>query len=150
MTPKKPDWFELTENEDSYTGIQKINKKLPIATLVVAGAVILGGSIFANANNEQTAVAETPTTSQSVASQASSRSALTTSPKVTSGVSATSTSINPAAVKSVSTVNGLPMPVVTNVAQRDDDDEHEGRERGSRERDHDDDDDDRHEDEDDD
>jgi hypothetical protein len=140
MTPKKPDWFELTENGDSYAGIQKINKKLPIATLVVAGAVILGGSIFANANNEQTAVADSPTTSQSVAAQASSQSALTTSPKVTSGSSG---------------VNSLPVPTVTNVPQRGDDDEHEGRERGGRERDHDDDDgdrydDDRHEDEDDD
>ena len=133
MTPKKPDWFELTENGDSYTGIQKINKKLPIATLVVAGAVILGGSIFANANNEQTAVADTPTASQSVAAQVSSPSALTPGAKVTS---------------SSSGVNSLPVPTVTNVPQRGDDDEHEGRERGGRERDHDDDryDDDRHED----
>ncbi len=140
MTPKKPDWFELSENGDSYAGIQKINKKLPIATLVVAGAVILGGSIFANANNEQTAVAETPAVSQSVVAQASSPSALTTSPKVTPGSSE---------------VNSLPLPTVTNVHQRGEDDEHEGRERGGRERDHDDDDDDRddddrHEDEDDD
>ena len=126
MTPKKPDWFELTENGDSYTGIQKINKKLPIATLVVAGAVILGGSIFANANNEQTAVAETPTTSQSVAAQVSSPTALTPSAKVASGTSG---------------VNSLPVPTVTNVPQRGGDDEYEGRERGSRERDHDDDDD---------
>jgi hypothetical protein len=136
MTPKKPDWFELTENGDSYTGIQKINKKLPIATLVVAGAVILGGSIFANANNEQTAVAETPATSQSVVVQASSPSALTPSAKVTSETSG---------------INSLPLPTVTNVPQRGDDDEHEGR-RGQK-RDHDDDeddDDDRHEDEDDD
>jgi hypothetical protein len=144
MTPKKPDWFELTENGDSYTGIQKINKKLPIATLVVAGAVILGGSIFANANNENSIPAQNSSMTQGVATSTPAASA------EVSGVSATSTSINPAAVKSVSTVNGLPMPVVTNVAQRDDDDEHEGRERGSRERDHDDDDDDRHEDEDDD
>jgi hypothetical protein len=138
MTPKKPDWFELTENGDSYAGIQKINKKLPIATLVVAGAVILGGSIFANANNEQSAVADTPTASQSVVAQASSPSELTTSAQVTSGASG---------------VNSLPLPTVTNVPLRGDGDEHEGRERGSRERDHDDDDDDdydRHEDEDDD
>ncbi len=137
MTPKKPDWFELTENGDSYTGIQKINKKLPIATLVVAGAVILCGSIFANANNEQTAVADTPTASQSVVAQVSSPSVSTPSAKVTS---------------SGLGVNSLPVPTVTNLPQRGDDDEHEGRERGSRERDHDDDgdrhEDDRHEDED--
>jgi hypothetical protein len=139
MTPKKPDWFELTENGDSYAGIQKINKKLPIATLVVAGAVILGGSFFANANNEQSAVADTPTASQSVAAQVSSPSSSTTSAQVTSGTSG---------------IDSPPIPVVTNVPQRGDDDdaEHEGRKRGDRERDHDDDryDDDRHEDEDDD
>jgi hypothetical protein len=132
MTPKKPEWFELTENGDSYAGIQKINKKLPIATLVVAGAVILGGSIFANANDEQTAVADTPTVSQSVVAQASSPSEQTTSAQVTSGASG---------------VNSLPLPTVTNVPQRGDDDEHEGRERDHRHSGHDDD---RHEDEDDD
>lgn len=127
MTPKKPDWFELTENGDSYAGIQKINKKLPIATLVVAGAVILGGSFFANANNEQSAVADTPTASQSVAAQVSSPSSLTTSAQVTSGTSG---------------IDSLPMPVVTNAPQRGDDEdyEHEERKRGDRERDHDNDD----------
>lgn len=93
MTSKKPEWFEITEKGDSYAGIQKVNKKLPIITLVVAGAVILGGSIFANANNEPSAVAETPTASQSVA-------AATSSP---STVASTSTSI--------------PVPAVTNAPQ---------------------------------
>jgi hypothetical protein len=65
MTPKKPEWFELTEGNDAYAGITKINKKLPIATLAMAGAIILGGSLFATANNEPSAVAETPTASQS-------------------------------------------------------------------------------------
>jgi hypothetical protein len=63
MTPKKPDWFEITEGGDAYAGIRKVNKKLPIVTLIVAGAVILGGSVFATANNEPSAVAETPTCS---------------------------------------------------------------------------------------
>ena len=60
MTPKKPDWFEITEGGDAYAGIQKVSKKLPIVALIVAGAVILGGSIFANANNEPSANADTP------------------------------------------------------------------------------------------
>lgn len=114
MTPKKPDWFELTENGDSYAGIQKVNKKLPIATLVVAGAVILGGSFFANANNEPSAVADTPTASQSAVTQASAPSAITPSAKATSRTPG---------------INALPVPTVTNIAQRGDDDEHEGRER---------------------
>ena len=112
MTPKKPDWFELTEGGDSYAGIQKVNKKLPIATLVVAGAVILGGSVFATANNEPSAVAETPTASQSIAAAQSSASVS-----------------RPA--NNSSTLSSLPAPTVTNIPQRGDrDDDHEGRERG--------------------
>jgi hypothetical protein len=126
MTPKKPDWFELTEGNDAYAGIKKINKKLPLTTLVVAGAVILGGSIFATANNEPSAVAETPTASQSLAtSQPSAAHSAIVSHSATAPVAVTS--------KSTSGVNSLPIPTVTNFAQRGDDDEHEGREGGERE-----------------
>ena len=110
MTPKKPDWFELTENGDAYAGIQKMNKKLPIATLVIAGAVILGGSLFANANNEPSAVADTPTASQSIAAAQPSASMSTPT-------------------NNSSAVNSLPVPTVTTTPQRGDGD-HEGRERG--------------------
>lgn len=108
MTSKKPEWFEITEKGDAYAGIQKVNKKLPIITLVVAGAVILGGSIFANANNEPSAVADTPTASQSVAAATTSSAAST--PAATSPQSA-----------------ALPVPTVTNAPQRGDGDR-EGRE----------------------
>ena len=67
MTSKKPEWFELTEGKSPSAGIRKINKKLPIATLVTAGAIILGGSIFATAQDEPSAVADTPVVSQSMA-----------------------------------------------------------------------------------
>lgn len=107
MTPKKPEWFEMTEDGDSYSGIQKMNKKLPIITLVVAGAVVLGGSIFATANNEPAAVAETPAPSQSVATQSGT----------------------PTPIASSSHSASLPVPTVTNVPQRGDR-EHEGREGG--------------------
>jgi len=30
MTPKKPDWFEMTEGDSSSSGIRKVNKKLPL------------------------------------------------------------------------------------------------------------------------
>ncbi|QLL23112.1 hypothetical protein DLE03_01770 [Actinobacteria bacterium IMCC25003] len=112
MTPKKPDWFELIEGGDSYAGIKKVNKKLPIATLVVACAVILGGSLFANANNGAPAIAETPTASQSVAASVSSPSATT------------------------SQSNSLPVPTVTSAPQRGDDNGREGGEREHKERDH--------------
>ena len=103
MTSKKPEWFEITEKGDAYAGIQKVNKKLPIITLVVAGVVILGGSIFANANNEPSAVADTPTASQSVAAVA------------------------PSPPTAASTSASLPVPTVTNAPQRGDGDR-EGRE----------------------
>ena len=109
MTSQKPEWFELTEKGDAYAGIQKVNKKLPIITLVVAGAVILGGSIFANANNEPSAVAETPTASQSMAAAATS-STIAATPSTNSSQSAS-----------------LPVPTVTNAPQRGEGD-HEGRE----------------------
>ena len=110
MTPKKPDWFELTDGENSPANVRKINKKLPLAALVAAGAIILGGSIFANANDEPSAVADTPTASQSAMASAS--------PNISSTPS-----------QSTSGVNALPVPTVTNAPQRGDGD-HDGRERG--------------------
>lgn len=127
MTPNKPEWFELTESGDSYAGIKKVNKRLPIATLAVAAAVVLGGSIFATTNNEPSAVADTPAASQSVASS---------QPSATNSATTSYTAPAPVAVanKKSAGVNSLPVPTVTNVPQRgDDDDEHEGRESGERE-----------------
>jgi hypothetical protein len=61
MTAQKPEWFEITENTPA-TGIRKVNKKLPIAAIAVAGAIIVAGSIFANANDGPAAVADTQQT----------------------------------------------------------------------------------------
>ena len=121
MTPKKPDWFELTDGENSPANVRKINKKLPFAALVATGAIIVGGSLFANANDESSAVAETPTSSQSTVAgnpTASQSAIANTSPNISSSPS-----------KSASGVNSLPVPSVSNVPQRGDGD-HEGRERG--------------------
>jgi hypothetical protein len=142
MTPKKPEWFELTENGDPYAGIKKVNKKLPIATLVVAGAVILGGSVFATANNEPSAVAETPTASQSsAATQGSTSTSVASNSSANTPVVTAPSNATPSKISSG--VSSLPVPKVTSIPNRGDDD-HEGREgheRGEREheeRDHDD------------
>lgn len=111
MTPKKPEWFELTEAGDSYAGIKKVNKKLPIATLVLAGAVILGGSVFATTNNEPSAVAETPTASQSIAAAQPNVST------ASNNSNSAPASIAPAA-KSSSGMSALPVPKVTAAPQR--------------------------------
>jgi hypothetical protein len=138
MTPKKPEWFELTEEGNSYSGIKRIDKKLPIITLVVAGAVILGGSIFANANNEPSAVAETPAASQSVAA---TQAPVSQAPVSQATTPASSTPVQPSHVKSSTPkassgkssggVNGLAVPKVSNVPQRGER-EHEGGEREGR------------------
>ena len=128
MTPKKPEWFELTESGDSYAGIKKVNKRLPLVTLVVAGAVILGGSVFATTNNEPSAVAETPTASQSIAAAQPNVST------ASNNSNSAPASIAPAA-KSSSGMNALPVPKVTAAPQRGED--HERGEGGEgRERDH--------------
>ena len=154
MTPKKPEWIELTESGDSYAGIKKVNKRLPLVTLVVAGAVILGGSVFATTNNEPSAVAETPTASQSIAaaqpnvSTASNNSNSAPAPTASQSIAAAQPNVSTASnnsnsapaptapkAKSSSGTNALPVPKVTAAPQRG-----EGHERGEggegRERDH--------------
>ena len=85
----KPEWFEITENQTPSAGLRKVNKVLPITTLVVAGVLILGGSIFANANGESSANAETPSASQAAsldASPAATAQSLATPSSTNSGV----------------------------------------------------------------
>ena len=130
MTSKKPEWFEITEKGDTYAGIQKVNKKLPIITLVVAGAVILGGSIFATANNEPSAVAETPTVSQTVAAATSSSASTSSTSSSTSKNSHSLPTPTASAAKSGGGVKSLPQPTVTNVPQHGDGDGREHEERG--------------------
>lgn len=136
MTSKKPEWFELTEGKSPSAGIRKINKKLPIATLVTAGAIILGGSIFATAQDEPSAVADTPVVSQSMAAAQIGTPAI--SNNANSAPAPTAQTLPSSNISS--SLNSLPMPVVSNVPQRgDDDDDREGKhDRGDR--DHDDDD----------
>jgi len=104
MTPKKPDWFEMTEGDSSSSGIRKVNKKLPLIALLAAGSIIAAGSIFASTNSEPTAVAETPTTSQSAAANQQNNSQSAPAPVATS--------------KSTSGLSSLPAPTVSKVPQR--------------------------------
>ncbi|CAN2244763.1 hypothetical protein [Candidatus Planktophila dulcis] len=134
MTSKKPEWFELTEDKSPSAGIRKINKKLPIATLVTAGAIILGGSIFATAQDEPSAVADTPVVSQSMAAAQIGTPAI--SNNANSAPAPTAQTLPSANISS--SLNSLPMPVVSNVPQRGDDDREGKHDRGDR--DHDDDD----------
>jgi hypothetical protein len=76
MTAQRPEWFELTEKTPA-TGIRKVDKKLPIAAIAVAGAIMVAGSIFANAGDGPAAIAETRqtlTTSSAATTQPQSAS----------------------------------------------------------------------------
>ena len=115
MTPKKPDWFELTDGENSPAQVRRINKKLPIAAVAAAGVIIVAGSLFANANDEQSAVADSPATSQSAPTTGNTQTSASTLPQTP--------------VAKASAKNSLPMPTVTNAPKRGDGD-HDGRERG--------------------
>ena len=120
MTPKKPDWFEMTEGDSSSSGIRKVNKKLPLIALLAAGSIIAAGSIFASTNSEPIAVAETPTTSQSAAANQQNNSQSAPAPVGTS--------------KSSSGLNSVPAPTVSKVPQRGENGEgREGREDGGHE-----------------
>lgn len=77
MTPRKSEWMELAESDGSTRDVRKIDKRLAFGTLATVSAVILGGSLFANANNEPVANAEV-----AVTSPAASASAATTAPKI--------------------------------------------------------------------
>jgi hypothetical protein len=78
MTPRKSEWMELAESDGSTRDVRKIDKRLAFGTLATVSAVILGGSLFANANNEPMASAEVAVTSPA----ASASVASTTAPKI--------------------------------------------------------------------
>jgi len=73
MTPKKPEWFELAEADNSTSEVRKVDKKLPFYIAFAAGVAILGGSLFTNAHVEPNASAAT--TSVSLPSSTASTSA---------------------------------------------------------------------------
>ena len=77
MTPRKSEWMELAESDGSTRDVRKIDKRLAFGTLATLIAVILGGSLFANANNKPMASAEVVVTSP-----AASASATTTAPRI--------------------------------------------------------------------
>jgi hypothetical protein len=142
MTPKKPDWFEMTEGDTPATGLRKVNKTLPIGALLVAGALLFGGSLFAQDQSADSNIA-----SSSVAEAAPANTTTDSNPSVQSvvAVQTKTASITAATVNSV----GVPTiaPVVGISSGDDDDDDEDGDHRGGR--DHDDDDDDEDEDDDD-
>ena len=127
MTPKKPDWFEMTEGDTPATGLRKVNKTLPIGALLVAGALLLGGSLFAQDQSADSNIA-----SSSAAESAPLIASTDSNPAVQSVVAVQSktASITAAPVNSI----GVPTiaPVVGISSGDDDDDDEDGDYRGGR------------------
>ena len=125
MTPKKPDWFEMTEGDTPATGIRKVNKTLPVSALLVAGALLFGGSLFAQDQSADSNIA-----SSSVAETAPLIASTDSNPSVQSvvAVQTKTASITAAPVNSV----GVPtIAPVVGISSGDDDDE-DGDHRGGR------------------
>ena len=118
MTPKKPDWFEMTEGDTPATGLRKVNKTLPIGALLIAGAVLFGGSIFAQDQNVNSNIASSP-----VAEPAPINSNIDSSPSVQNAVVVQAK----AAPVSTAQVSSLEVPTiapVVGISNSDDDDDH--------------------------
>ena len=126
MTPKKPDWFEMTEGDTPATGLRKVNKTLPIGALLVAGALLFGGSLFAQDQSADSNIA-----SSSVAETAPLIASTDSNPSVQSvvAVQTKTASITAAPVNSV----GVPtIAPVVGISSGDDDDDEAGDHRGGR------------------
>ena len=127
MTPKKPDWFEMTEGDTPATGLRKVNKTLPIGALLVAGALLFGGSLFAQDQSADSNIA-----SSSVAETAPLIASTDSNPAVQSvvAVQTKTASITAATVNSVGVPTIAPVVGISN--GDDDDDDEDGDHRGGR------------------
>ena len=138
MTPKKPDWFEMTEGDTPATGLRKVNKTLPIGALLVAGALLFGGSLFAqdqsaDSNIASSSVAETAPLIASTDSNPSIQSAVAVQTKT---ASITAAPVNSVGVPTIAPVVGIS----SGDDDDDDDDDEDGDHSGGRDHDNDEDD----------
>jgi hypothetical protein len=80
---KRPEWFELTDGDAESAKVAKVNKKLPIAAVLVTGAVIATGAFFASASENQASAEGVTQTSASASPSTGSTNA--TSPSIHEG-----------------------------------------------------------------
>ena len=71
MTPKKSEWMQLVDSDQSASAVRKPDKRLTLGAILGAGLIVLTGSLFANAKNEPVALAN-PTVNSSTASASTS------------------------------------------------------------------------------
>jgi hypothetical protein len=117
MSPKKPEWMQIAEDDNASSNVRKVDKRLTLGTLATVGAIVIAGSLFANASDEPSAVADVT----SIAS-----------PTTPAAEPATPTSSAPSAVTAPAPKK-FESPSIAQLPEggRDDEDgDHEGRERG--------------------
>jgi hypothetical protein len=119
--PKKSEWMQIAESDNASSNVRKVDKRLTLGTLVSVGAIVIAGSLFANATDEPNAVADITSVAAAVTSEPTSSAP---SPTTSNAVAA------PQASK-------IEAPAIAQMPTGgdDEDDEHEGRERRGEDRD---------------
>jgi hypothetical protein len=82
MTPKKPEWIQIAEGDQSTSAVRKVDKKLTFGAILGAGLIVLTGSLFANAKNEPVALANPTVNSSTVSASTSAAPAVKSAPVV--------------------------------------------------------------------
>jgi hypothetical protein len=115
--PEKSEWMQIAESDNASSNVRKVDKRLTLGTLISVGAIVLAGSLFANASDEPSAVADiTP-----VASAVTSEPTSTEPSPTTKAVIAT-----PPATK-------IQAPAIAQMPKGGEDDDGEHEDRGERE-----------------
>ena len=117
--PEKSEWMQIAESDNASSNVRKVDKRLTLGTLVSVGAIVIAGSLFANASDEPSAVADiTPVASTSTSSAA-------TSTEAPAAPNASSSASN--AKKDSSNIQAPSIAQPPAGGGDNDDDEHEGR-----------------------
>ena len=119
--PKKSEWMQIAESDNTTSYVRKVDKRLTLGTLVSVGAIVIAGSFFANASDEPGAVADITSVAAAETSEPTS-----SAPSPTTSISVAT----PQASK-------IEAPAIAQMPTGgdDEDDGHEGRERRGEHRD---------------
>ena len=80
--PEKSEWMQIAESDNASSNVRKVDKRLTLGTLASVGAIVIAGSLFANASDEPNAIAEITPITSNISSTSSASSAATATPQV--------------------------------------------------------------------
>ena len=80
--PEKSEWMQIAESDNASSNVRKVDKRLTLGTLASVGAIVIAGSLFANASDEPNAVADITPITSNISSTSSASSAATATPQV--------------------------------------------------------------------